>query len=208
MKVLCYGMALLSITACTEDEYLVDESSEKIISANIEAPLLFGEEEVVDKSRTYVYEDESLTSGMATMWRAKEVIGVYSTGILGQKNVKFTGTNKSDAATASFSGVTISSPKYAYYPFSDDNDGVSSSNVKMNSVGNGYYSCDVPDGKDKIIFVRKNPAHLELSFDNNHLSINSLSFTGTSYSLGSILSALAYISKNEYKFLNVDVYLE
>lgn len=131
MKVLCYGMALLSITACKEDEYLVDESSEKIISANIEAPLLFGEEEVVDKSRTYVYEDESLTSGMATMWRAKEVIGVYSTGILGQKNVKFTGTNKSDAATASFSGVTISSPKYAYYPFSDDNDGVSSSNVKM-----------------------------------------------------------------------------
>ena len=46
MKVLCYGMALLSITACKEDEYLVDESSEKIISANIEAPLLFGEEEV------------------------------------------------------------------------------------------------------------------------------------------------------------------
>ena len=47
-----------------------------------------------------------------------------------------------------------------------------------------------------------------LSLESNHLSINSLSLTGISYSLGSILSALAYISKNEYAFFNVEIYFE
>ena len=45
-------------------------------------------------------------------------------------------------------------------------DGGSSSNVKMTSAGNGYYSCDVPDDKNKIIFVRKNPRNSELNFNN------------------------------------------
>ena len=45
-------------------------------------------------------------------------------------------------------------------------DGGSSSDVKMTSAGNGYYSCDVPDDKNKIIFVRKNPSNSELNFNN------------------------------------------
>lgn len=131
-KTLCYGLALLSVFACSEEEYLADESSEKVFSANIESPIINEDEENVDLTRTFIDENGNYSSGVGTLWRPKEEIGVYANGLLGAKNAKFTSTNDKDAGTVSFKGLTIATPKYAYYPYSQDNNGVSSSAVKLN----------------------------------------------------------------------------
>lgn len=131
-KTLCYGLALLSVFACSEEEYLADDASEKTISANIEIPIINEDEENVDLTRTFIDENGNYSSGVGTLWRPKEEIGVYASGLLGAKNAKFTSTNDKDAGTVSFKGLTIATPKYAYYPYSQDNNGVSSSAVKLN----------------------------------------------------------------------------
>ena len=131
LRKVCYGLLLLAMASCSENEY-IDEETNVAFKADIETP-----EIVLDcvESRTFIDEDEeAYDSGVGVMWRTKEVVGVYGTS-WGQekKNVKFTSTNSQDDGVVTFSGSLFSSvtPKYAYYPYSEANNGVSSAAVKL-----------------------------------------------------------------------------
>lgn len=130
LRKVCYGMLLLAMASCSENEYL-DEEYNVMLKADIAAP----EEVLVDEgSRTFIDENDAYTSGVGTMWRTKEEIGVYGTSWGSEKkNVKFTSTNTKAAGTVSFSGGLLSSvtPKYAYYPYSATNNSSPSTAVKL-----------------------------------------------------------------------------
>ena len=130
LRKLCYGLALLTMASCSENEY-IEEIGNVLFNADIEAPELV----VTDiDSRTFIDEDDSYTSGVGTMWRTKEEIGVYGTSWGSErKNVKFTSTNTKSAGTVSFSGGLLSSvtPKFAYYPYSATNNNSPSTAVKL-----------------------------------------------------------------------------
>ena len=126
----CYGMLLLAMASCSENEYL-EEAGNAMLNADIEAP-----EEFVSglESRTFIDENDAYTSGVGTLWRTKEEIGVYGTSWGSEKkNVKFTSTNTKSAGTVSFSGGLLSSvtPKFAYYPYSATNNSSPSTAVKF-----------------------------------------------------------------------------
>ena len=114
--------------------------SNVVLSANIETPEVVQEAE----TRTFIDENDAYTSGVGTMWRTKEVIGVYGTSWGSEKkNVKFTSTNSKSSGTVSFSGGLLSSvtPKYAYYPYNEANNGVPSTAVKQTMpIYREYYS--------------------------------------------------------------------
>ena len=123
-------MLLLAMASCSENEYLEDVSN-VTLKAGIESPeIVSGDVE----SRTFIDENDAYTSGVGTMWRTKEEIGVYGTSWGSEKkNVKFTSTNTKSAGTVSFSGSLLSSvtPKYAYYPYSATNNNSPSTAVKL-----------------------------------------------------------------------------
>ena len=130
LRKVCYGMLLLAMASCSENEYL-EEASNVSLKAGIESPEIVSGD--VD-SRTFIDENDAYTSGVGTLWRTKEEIGVYATSWGSEKkNVKFTSTNTKSAGTVSFSGSLSFgvSPKYAYYPYSADNNNSPSTAVKL-----------------------------------------------------------------------------
>ena len=128
-----YGLALLTgLSACEEEQLENQILTEAEMEATIEAPIFASvafEGTSEDETRTYIDEHENYASGVGTLWRPKEVIGVYGTGMT---NAKFTGTNTKNAGSVSFSGSLLGSPKYAYYPYSENNKGVKQTAVKGN----------------------------------------------------------------------------
>ncbi|MBQ8889855.1 MAG: CotH kinase family protein [Bacteroidaceae bacterium] len=124
---MCFGLALLGLTACTEKDFFGENGSEVTIKADIEAPINDATS-AKPETRTFIDEDDAYASGVGTMWRANEVIGVY--GSL-SKNVKFTSTNDEDASSVSFKGFMFGTPKYAYYPYSETNNDVAATAVKL-----------------------------------------------------------------------------
>ena len=130
LRKLCYGLALLTMASCSENEY-IEEMGNVLFNADIEVPELVLTD--ID-SRTFIDEDDSYTSGVGTMWRTKEEIGVYGSSWGSEKkNVKFTSTNTKSAGTVSFSGGLLSSvtPEFAYYPYSASNNNSPSTAVKL-----------------------------------------------------------------------------
>lgn len=121
-----YGMAMLSMASCMEEELVNEVPLEAEFEADIEAPssaISAFVEDTDEETRTYIYEGDVI----GTKWRAKESIGVYGSY---SKNVKFTSTNTSDASSVKFSGLMLGTPKYCYYPYSTNNNGVSQTAVK------------------------------------------------------------------------------
>lgn len=121
-----YGMAMLSVAACMEEELVNEVPLEAEFEADIEAPssaISVFVDDPEEETRTYIVEGDEV----GINWRAKETIGVY--GSL-SKNAKFTSTNTKNAATVEFSGLLLGTPKYAYYPYSTANNGVSQTAVK------------------------------------------------------------------------------
>ena len=60
-------------------------------------------------TRTYIDEHDNYASGVGTMWRTKEVIGVYSAKT---KNAKFTSVNTKSAGSVTFKGTVSGEAKY------------------------------------------------------------------------------------------------
>ena len=83
-------------------------------------------------------------SSFEMIWDTKEAIGVYGNRLT---NVKFTSTNKyyKQASTTFSGGSFLSSPKYAYYPYSSEN-----SSNDMNSVRG-----DLPSTQSYSTVVKK-----------------------------------------------------
>lgn len=121
LVLLCTALAMCFFTSCSKDETAKDSTE------TIEATLVLPEE--IDGwtgTRSVVVEDGTK---IQFWWAPNESIGVYGTRLT---NKKFTSTNKyKDAATTYFSGATLfSSPKYAYYPYSADNNSNPQTGVK------------------------------------------------------------------------------
>ena len=125
---ICYGLGLLAMTSCMEKELADEVGVEVEMSANKSTPeaCVLGID-VSKQARTFIDENEAYEYGVGTLWRANEEIGVYGSS---SKNVKFTGTNDEDAGTVSFKGFMFGTPKYAYYPYSEVNDGIAATAVK------------------------------------------------------------------------------
>lgn len=117
LKNVFYGMTLLAMAACVEEDVVNQVPMEAEVEADIEAissaVSVFGDEEPSD-TRTYIYEGDAI----GTKWRPKETIGVYG-GL--SVNAKFTSTNTGNASTVKFTGLILGTPKYAYYPYSSTN---------------------------------------------------------------------------------------
>ena len=53
-----------------------------------------------------------------------------------------------------------------YAHFWESKDNTKTSDIRLTEVGDGYYSCDVPSGKDYVIIVRKDPSNQNINWDN------------------------------------------
>ena len=78
LKNACYGFVLLAITSCTDEEQ-IEVASEVTFSATIETPVAYSGISAIEvgKSRTFIDENEAYESGVGTLWRTNETIGVY-----------------------------------------------------------------------------------------------------------------------------------
>ena len=123
------------MAACMKMETLQESESENAFVAEVIPAIMINEDEV--NTKTYIDEHDNYSSGVGTMWNAKEQIGVYSNY---SKNVKYTSTNKSGSGDITFSGVCLGTPNYAYYPYSTDNNNVSLKSVKGNVPSTQQFS--------------------------------------------------------------------
>ena len=115
------AMMCMAVSCVNEDELIIESSNE--IEAELELPV---ESDGFATTRSVVYET---SSGMEMYWGTSESIGVYGTSLT---NSKFVSTNKyKETNNAVFSGGSLfKTPKYAYYPYSEDNASQSMSSVK------------------------------------------------------------------------------
>lgn len=129
---------MIMLASCVENELSPETDGDIIFKAEIEAPST-GPQIPFDtpQTKTYIDENEAYASGVSTMWRPKENVGVYSRY---SKNAKFTSTNSSNSSKVSFSGFALGTPEYAYYPYSDANRNVSSTAVKGVMPSNQEYN--------------------------------------------------------------------
>ena len=132
------GAGMIMLASCVENELSPEIDGDIIFKAEIEAPST-GPQIPFDtpQTKTYIDENEAYASGVSTMWRTKETVGVYSRY---SKNAKFTSTNSSNSSKVSFSGFALGTPEYAYYPYSDANRNVSSTAVKGVMPSNQEYN--------------------------------------------------------------------
>ena len=161
---LCTALAMFSMASCSKDETAKD--SFETIEATVTVP------EQVDAftgSRTMIY--DAADGGIELWWGTSEAIGVYGTRLT---NKKFTGTNKyKDAASTSFSGATLfSSPKYAYYPYSADNNSNAQTAVK------GY----LPATQDYSTVIRR------LNYDYKIGTYDTWSWSGSKFYFANIVT--------------------
>lgn len=79
------------------------------------------------------------SSGIEMLWGTSESIGVYGSNLT---NAKFVGTNKyyEQASTSFKGGSLLSSPKYAYYPYSQENASNSMNKVRGQIPQIQYFS--------------------------------------------------------------------
>ena len=115
------AMMYMAVGCVNEDEPIMVSSQE--IEAELELPV---ESDGFATTRSVVYET---SSGMEMYWGTSESIGVYGTSLT---NSKFVSTNKyKETNNAVFSGGSLfKTPKYAYYPYSEDNASQSMTSVK------------------------------------------------------------------------------
>ena len=148
---------MIMLASCVENELVLETEGDIIFKAAIEAPssnpqIPFD----THQTKTFIDENSAYESGVGTMWRPKETIGVYSRY---SKNAKFTSTNSSNTGNVSFSGFVLGTPEYAYYPYSDENrnvnptavKGVMPSNQEYNSIHKdivGDYRAGIFDERD------------------------------------------------------------
>lgn len=129
---------MIMLASCVENELIPEIDGDIIFKAEIEAPSTDPQIPFdTPQTKTYIDENEAYASGVSTMWRPKETVGVYSRY---SKNAKFTSTNSSNSSKVSFSGFALGTPEYAYYPYSDANRNVSSTAVKGVMPSNQEYN--------------------------------------------------------------------
>ena len=129
-------MALLLFFACAREELSPLPSTQDQIVATMNEPAA---------TRTAMGEAEEGTSAVGILWTAEDKIGVFDASNSSQKCYMKTSDsgNKADAIFAVTGTTAFSSPTYAYYPYSADNDGRSLSSL----VGNLPFEQNMDSGK-------------------------------------------------------------
>ena len=118
-------MALLLFFACAREELSPLPSTQDQIVATMNEPAT---------TRTAMGEAEDGTNAVGILWTAEDKIGVFDASGSSQKCYMKTSDsgNKADATFAVTGTTAFSSPTYAYYPYSADNDGRSISSLAGN----------------------------------------------------------------------------
>ena len=118
-------MALLLFYACAHEELCPLPSTQDCIVATMNAPAA---------TKTAMGEAEDGTSAVGILWTAEDKIGVFDASSSSQKCYMKTSDsgNKADAIFAVTGTTAFSSPTYAYYPYSADNDGRSITSLAGN----------------------------------------------------------------------------
>ena len=118
-------MALLLFYACAHEELCPPPSTQDCIVATMNAPAA---------TKTAMGEAEDGTSAVGILWTAEDKIGVFDASSSSQKCYMKTSDsgNKADAIFAVTGTTAFSSPTYAYYPYSADNDGRSITSLAGN----------------------------------------------------------------------------
>ena len=107
--------------ACLETEIIQEQEQDLSFNAVISAP------ECEDETKASIDKYNDYGSAVGVLWNPNEEIGVYNDY---SQNVKFTSTNTRDDSNVTFRGLLFGTPKYAYYPYSAENNGVPISNIK------------------------------------------------------------------------------
>lgn len=111
----CYGLLLLAVASCSENEQLEVSMPQK---NNLVGGII---ENIDDVDSRVVVDDESLAgSALAFTWCAGDEIGVFTNK--NEKNVKYTITTTENTKDAMFetSQSVSGTPLYAYYPYSTE----------------------------------------------------------------------------------------
>ena len=118
-------MALLLFFACAREELSPLPSTQDQIVATMNEPAA---------TRTAMGEAEDGTNAVGILWSQEDMIGVFDASSSSQKCYMKTSDsgNKADAIFAVTGTAAFSSPTYAYYPYSADNDGRSISSLAGN----------------------------------------------------------------------------
>lgn len=129
-------MALLLFFACAREELSPLPSTQDQIVATMNEPAT---------TRTAMGEAEDGTNAVGILWTPEDKIGVFDASGSSQKCYMKTSDsgNKADATFAVTGTTAFSSPTYAYYPYSADNDDRSLSSL----VGNLPYEQNMDSGK-------------------------------------------------------------
>ena len=185
-------MALLLFFACAREELSPLPSTQDQIVATMNEPAT---------TRTAMGEAEDGTNAVGILWTAEDKIGVFDASGSSQKCYMKTSDsgNKADATFAVTGTTAFSSPTYAYYPYSADNDGRSLSSL----VGNlpfeqnmdsgklyGDYKYGISEGSSaqghKFVFSHLfSMARIEIDADNTPLSGEKLSSLTVTVNRGS-----------------------
>lgn len=124
-------LAAAVFASCVQED--VAEPDFTLIEAEAELPVM---QDAFVGTRAVVQENDS---NIDMIWGPSESIGVYGNGLT---NSKFVGTNKyREAATTTFKGGSLfSSPKYAYYPYREENSANSMTEVRGEIPQAQYFS--------------------------------------------------------------------
>lgn len=112
----------LTMAACSQDDLASEFEEIREIVGVAQAPEAVSGYEATRSVVSESGDDFSL------LWAAGESIGVYGSSIT---NTKYTSKNSSNAESVTFSGGSLfKTPKYAYYPYSTDNNSIAQTAVK------------------------------------------------------------------------------
>lgn len=78
-------------------------------------------------SRSAIDPTQYAEGAVGILWTPDDAIGVYSEN---ETNIKFTNQSAASQGRTKFAGAISGSPMYAYYPYSEENDGLSADNLK------------------------------------------------------------------------------
>lgn len=143
----------LGLASCSETDVNDFGHNETNIVATVSSPL---------QSRTAVDGDPANSSTVGIMWTDGDELGVFDAN--GANHTRYVKLTEGTVAEAEFGSATGSSfmPKYAYYPYSADNDGrditaLTGTVAATQKVGIGNIPCDykigrVQDGTNKFVF--------------------------------------------------------
>ena len=80
-------------------------------------------------TRTCIDPEEYKDNVTGLLWSQGDMIGVFTDGAAGTENACFTNKSSGNVAKAAFTGTINGNPAYAYYPYTEKNNGRTASSL-------------------------------------------------------------------------------